>query len=67
MGTSRSEFMNIQADQCHLYVQEHLTYFSNVKRITFFTLELVHQVGDGISKIGVRASELLGGLWMGHV
>ena len=49
--------------------REHLTCFSNVKSLTFFTLELVYKVGrfavgkggDGISKAGVRASERLGG------
>ena len=49
--------------------KEHLTYFSNVKSITFLTLELVHQVGgfrigkdgDGISQVCLRASERLGG------
>ena len=49
--------------------REHLTRFSNVKSFTFFTLELVHQVGrfalgkggDGISKAGVWAGERLGG------
>ena len=46
-------------------LQEHLTCFSNVKGITFHTLELVHQVGgftgseggDGIGQVGVSASE----------
>ena len=49
--------------------REHLTYFPNVKSFTFFTLELVYQVGgfaagkgdDGISEAGVRAGERLGG------
>ena len=45
--------------------REHLTCLYNVKCFTFFTLELVYKVGgftigkggDGIRKIGVRASE----------
>jgi hypothetical protein len=46
-------------------LREHLTYSSDVKSITFLTLELVHQVDrfevskgiDGISQIAVRTSE----------
>ena len=49
--------------------REHLTCFPNVKSFTFFTLELVYQVGgfavgkggDGISEAGVGAGERLGG------
>ena len=45
--------------------QEHLTCFSNVKSITFLTLESVYTVGgftvskgsDEISQVGVMASE----------
>jgi hypothetical protein len=42
--------------------QEHVICFSNVKSITFHTLELIHQLkylqgGDGIVQTGVRASE----------
>ena len=45
--------------------RDHLTCFSNVKSITFHTLELVYQVGgftvikggDGIRQVGVRAGE----------
>ena len=55
---------------------EHLPCFPNVKSFTFFTLELVYQVGgfavgksgdginkagDGISEAGVGAGERLGG------
>ena len=46
----------------------YLTCFSNVKSFTFFTLELVYQVGgfavgkggDGISEAGAGAGERLG-------
>jgi hypothetical protein len=49
--------------------REYLTCFPNVKSFTFFTLELVYQVGgfaicksgDGISEAGVGAGERLGG------
>ena len=49
--------------------REHLTCFPNVKSFTFFTLELVYQVGgfavgkggDGISEAGVGAGKRLGG------
>ena len=49
--------------------REHLTCFPNVKSFTFFTLELVYQVGrfavgkggDGISEAGVGGGERLGG------
>ena len=45
-----------------------MIHFSNIICIAFFTLELVHKVGqftfgkggDGISQLGVRASERLG-------
>ena len=48
--------------------REHLTCFPNVKSFTFFTLELVYQVGgfgvgkggDGISETGVGAGERFG-------
>ena len=48
---------------------EHLTHFSNVKCFTFFTLELIYNVGmfavdkggDGISEAGVGAGERLCG------
>jgi hypothetical protein len=48
--------------------REHLTGFSNVKSVSFFTLELVYKVGgfavdrggDGISEAGVGAGEQLG-------
>ena len=48
--------------------REHLTRFSNVKSFTFFTLELVYEVGgftvgkggEGISEAGVGAGERLG-------
>ena len=49
--------------------REPLTCFPNVKSFTFFTLELVYQVGgfafgkggDGISEAGVGTGERLGG------
>jgi hypothetical protein len=45
--------------------REHLTCFSNVRSITFHTLELVDQAegfivgksGDGIGQVGVKACE----------
>ena len=51
--------------------REHLSCFSNVESITFFTLELIHQVGgftvskggDGIGQIGVGASKHWVGVW----
>ena len=50
-----------------LVFQENLTCFSNVKSITVYRLELIHQVGefilsnifDGIEQVVVRASERL--------
>ena len=48
--------------------REHLTYFPNVKSFTFFTLQLVYEVGgfavgkggDGIIEASVGAGERLG-------
>ena len=70
MGTGRSEFANVQVKQCPL--REHLTCFPNVinvKSFTFFTLELVFEVGgfavgmggDGISGAGERLGRDVGG------
>jgi hypothetical protein len=56
IGTSRSEFTSIQVDW-----RPFMHFESNVKIITFCTLELVHQVGGfTVSKGGdgdVRANE----------
>ena len=48
----------------HMF-QEHLTYFSNVKSITFHKIDLVHQIegfivskgNDGIRQFNIKASE----------
>ena len=61
IGTSRSEFTIVQMNWC---LFKH-TCFSNVKHITFCTLEFVHYIGgftvskgsDGIGQVNVRASK----------
>ena len=60
MGTSRSEFTTLQVERFSLTHLESVTCFPNVKNFTFFTLELVYEVGgfsvgkggDGISGAG---------------
>ena len=67
MSTGRSEFVTMQVERCPLTCLESVC-FPNVKSFTFFTLELVYQVGgfavgkgdDGISEAGVGAGERLG-------
>ena len=69
MGTSRSEFMTVQVQQCPF------TCLNRLRCFTFFTLELVYEVegfavgkgGDGITEAGVGAGERLSGMWMRQV
>ena len=65
MGTSRPEFTTHTWTGAHSYVSKASNLFLQCKNITFHTLEFVHQVGgftvsrvgDGISQVGVKASE----------
>ena len=65
IDTGMSEFTIVKVDWCPFMFRELLTCFSDVKSITFRTLELVHQIAgftvskddDGIGQVGVKANE----------